>query len=407
MGIERYILKPSNDATCRLRASPGFALTFTLDGRPYVAKDTEPYIQYWLSERDRVVLSLFSGRHGATSDDVVAGYFRLLGHDVGGPEVTRVNRSIRDLRAAGVLIDVRDDTSRYTHEIVQAYVAHRPFPQALSDRIIQSAPITKATRVLDLAGGPGDLALALARASDHVALMDLSKGFVNAAARRARQLGLKLEAIHDSGNRLVFRDDEFEVVTISQALHWLDDVLVCKGLCRMLSPGGSFFVMQGAFEVDDDHPLAYLLGRNSILGHKARQSFAAEALALLRRLTLLFDALDSPDVQRIDLAQRWGGMGDVAAQQIVPADFALYRQQRPMDLGFVRAFLTPEHIAVTGQDPAVFWAEVERRCAAASAEQLLGRYDWSMLHFRRGGVRLDMKSVKVDDVLDIAFEPRG
>ena len=37
--------------TERLRASPSFVQALTLDGRPYVAKETEPYIQYWLSER--------------------------------------------------------------------------------------------------------------------------------------------------------------------------------------------------------------------------------------------------------------------------------------------------------------------------------------------------------------------
>ena len=30
----------------RLRASPSFVLAFTMDGRPYIAKETEPYIQF-------------------------------------------------------------------------------------------------------------------------------------------------------------------------------------------------------------------------------------------------------------------------------------------------------------------------------------------------------------------------
>ena len=50
----------------RLRASPNFVLALTMDGRPYVAQETEPYVQYWLNERYRVLLSLFSGRRGAT-----------------------------------------------------------------------------------------------------------------------------------------------------------------------------------------------------------------------------------------------------------------------------------------------------------------------------------------------------
>ncbi len=56
----------------RLRASPNFAVAFTMDGRPFVAKDSEPYVKYWLSERFRILLALFSGRGGASAEDAVA-----------------------------------------------------------------------------------------------------------------------------------------------------------------------------------------------------------------------------------------------------------------------------------------------------------------------------------------------
>ena len=61
----------------RLRASPSFVLAFTMDGRPYIAKETEPYIQFWLSERYRALLSMFSGRHGATVGDALDNALRL------------------------------------------------------------------------------------------------------------------------------------------------------------------------------------------------------------------------------------------------------------------------------------------------------------------------------------------
>ena len=373
----------------RLRVSPNFALTFTLDGRPYVAKDSEPYIQYWLTERERILLSMFAGRGGADADDAIDHYLRYTRALRNTATRARLRRVIADLCAGGVLIGARDDTSRYTAGIVASYVAHRPFPRELSDAIIAAAPVQPATRVLDLAGGPGDLALALARASRAVSLMDLSKGFVTAAARRARQQGLALNAIHDSCNRLLHRDEPYDVVTISQALHWLDDVMVCRGICRCLQAGGSFFVVLGAFEVDDQHPLAYILGDRSILGHRAKASFRTQAQALMKRLTLLFDALDAPDVQRVDLAQPASNGGGVPLERITPAGACLYRQRRPMDAGFARAFLTEEHIAVTGQTPAAFWNDLESRCKAVAPESMVGSYDWTLLHFRRGGARLD------------------
>lgn len=399
--------KPRVNAAERLRASPNFALTFALDGRPYIAKETEPYVQYWLTERERILLSMFSAKRGASADEAVDGYFRLTRTARSAAERKRLANAIDDMCTAGVLLDARGDNSRYTNQIVEAYLTHRPFPREVSDFIIRSAGLGKASRALDLAGGPGDLALALAGAYDHVALMDLSRGFLQAAAKRAQKTGVALTAIHDSCNRLVFREEEYDVVTISQALHWLDDVLVCRGICRCLRPGGSFFVVQGAFDVDEQHPLSFVLGKRSVLGHKAPQSFAQQVQALLRRLTLLFDALDAPEVHRIDLAQRFQGQDSAAAAQIIPVGVSLFSQRRPLGVGFARAFLTPEHIAATGQTPEAFWKDVEARCASATAEQVAGTYDWGVLQFRRGGKRIDPQVLEHTAAAIIGYEGIG
>jgi 2-polyprenyl-3-methyl-5-hydroxy-6-metoxy-1,4-benzoquinol methylase len=369
----------------RLRASPSFALTFTMDGRPFVAKETEPYSQFWLNERDRIVLSMFSTHRGATTDDAIAGYLRLTGVDGTAAEYKRLHKSIGEMQGAGVLISAQEDVSRYSARIVNDYVAHRPFPRKLSDLIIKDGAVDKTSRILDLAGGPGDLSLALARVSDEVTLMDLSKGFVNAAAKRARQHGLRLKTLHDSCNRVIFIDGEYELVTVSQALHWLDDVLVCRGLCRLLVPGGSFFVIQGAFRVDDKHPLSYIFGDRSILGHRPKASFAVQVQALQKRLALLFDALDAPDVHRIDPGQRRDLSNDSSPSRITPVKVSMFHQRRPFGLSFARAFLTPAHIAVTRQPLEQFWADLENRCADATPEQMEGSYDWAVLQFKRGG----------------------
>ncbi len=374
-----------------------------MDGRPFVAKETEPYSQFWLSERDRILLSMFSARQGASVKDAIAAYLRLTGNAPSSAEHKRLQKSISDMQGAGVLIDRQDDVSRYNARIVGDYVKHRPFPRELSDLIIRDGTIGTNSRVLDLAGGPGDLSLALAKSSDHVTLMELSKGFVQAAARRARQQGLKLAILHDSCNRLIFNDADYEAVTISQALHWLDDVLVSRGVCRCLTQGGSFFVVLGAFRVSDQHPLAYLFGDHSILGHRPAISFAAQADALQKRLSLLFDALDSPDVPRIDLGQQRGTATGLSSN-IVPSKLTLFHQRRPMDLGYARAFLTPAHIAVTGQDESQFWSEIETRCAAATPEHLEGSYDWAVLQFKRGGARQTLGSAVAQTPVEIGYE---
>lgn len=365
----------------RLRASPSFVQALTLDGRPYVAKETEPYIQYWLGERERVLLAQFGARGGASLAEATAGYFRARGLAPTAAERARVARDIAGMREAGVLMRCDEDTSRYDARIVADYVAHRPFPRAIAQAIVEAAAIGPATRVVDLAGGPGDLALALAAHSRQVSLMELSRGFLAAARKRARDAGVPLATVHDSCNRLVYRDDTWDVATVSQALHWLDDVAVCRGLARSLAAGGHFFVVHSAMEVDDAHPLAHLLGHDSILGRQERGPFAAEVLPLVRRLDLLFEALDASPVQRVDLNER----RDDRRAGLRIDGVSLFTQRRPFDAGYARGFLTPRHIAVTGMAPDAFWADVDARCAAAAPAQLLGTHHWALLHFRRGG----------------------
>lgn len=387
----------------RLRASPTFSLAHTLDGRPYVAQETEPYLQFWLSERYRVLWSMFAGRNGATLADAIAGALRLTQPADDATERRHLHKAARDMLTAGVLVDCGDDSSRYDARIAPAYVAHRPFPRELSAALIQAAGVGRASRVLDLAGGPGDLALALAEASDDVTLMDLSRGFLAAARARARRRGLKLATLHESCNRLMFQDDALDLVTVSQALHWLDDVQVCRGVCRLLRPGGSFVVVHSAIEVADDHPLAYVLGHDSVLGRKRRQAFAAEVQPLWRRLSLLFDALDAPEVDRHDPSQQGNAADGAGAQRIAPAAVSLYRQQRPIDEGFARAFLTDRHIERTGQAPAAFWQDLSGRLAGVAPDQLQGRMHWALLHFRRQPASVVVPPLARLPVIDIGW----
>ena len=365
----------------RLRAAPTFSLGYSLDGRPFVSQEVEPYAQFWLSEQDRVLWSLFGAPRGETEEGALDGYLRLTGLADTPRRRAALRRTVAQMRQAGLVADPSADTSRYDAGMAADYLRHRPFPRDLSDLIVRDGAIGRTSRVLDLAGGPGSLALALAEASDEVTLMELSRGFVAAARAEARRTGRRLTTLHESCNRLAGLDGDYDVITVSQALHWLDDVAVCRGVTRLLGEGGTFFVVTAALELADDHPLSFVLGDRTPLGDKADLPFRDQALALSRRLGLLFEALDAPDVQRIDPTQRWTGQ----ATRIAPAGVSFFRQRRPFGPGFARAFLSPAHVAMTGQTPAAFWADVERRCAAASPDQALGFQDWAVLRFRRGG----------------------
>jgi ubiquinone/menaquinone biosynthesis C-methylase UbiE len=366
----------------RLRASPNFALALTMVGRPYVAKEVEPYTQYWLSERERMLFALCARRDGLSEGEAAEACLRLAPPADPVRERAQLAKAIAGMRSVGVLLGAGDDTSRYDAKMAADYLTHRPFPRAVADHLIAAARVTRDSHVLDLAGGPGSLALELARASDNVSMIELSKGFVAASRKAAKALGVKLNAIHDSCNRLVHHDGAYDVVTVSQALHWLDDVLVVKGVCRLLNEGGSFFVIHGAMTLAADHPLSYILGDQTPLGNKTRIPFAQEVEPLLARLTLLFDALDARGVASHNPTHNGIGGG-----RIVPVATTLFRQQRLMGEGFARAFLSPEHVAVTGQTEAEFWADLKARCAGTTADQSIGTQEWAVLQFKRGGAR--------------------
>lgn len=380
----------------RLRASPNFSVQLALDGRCFVAQDSEPYVQYWLDERERVLLGFFSRKTGTTAEEATRAYFRLTEKPESDAEERRIARAISGMMQAGLLLPVNGETSRYSASMVDAYLDYRPFPPALTRHIVKSAAVRGKTHILDLAGGPGDLALQLAGKSENVAMMELSRGFVRSAQARAKKAGRSLTTYHDSCNRLLHHEGSYDVVTIAQALHWLDDVAVCRGLSRTLASGGHFFVVHSAITLPDAHPLSYVFGDNSILGAKTRLSFAAEVAALMQRLALLFEALDTSKVDRIDLAH-----SDRAP--IGPAGATLFNQNRPFGPGFARAFLSSAHVTGAGLDEADFWTDLTRRCAAQPSSSFLGTHHWAVLHFQRGATACAWEKSLQADPIDIAY----
>jgi len=373
----------------RLRASPNYALTYTADGACYVAGECEPYSQFWLNERERLAFALFGRRSGmpvAKAIDALVG----LGQPANDTaERKRVARTIGAMHQAGVLIDPAAELSRYDQSMARDYLDHRPFPRAIAERIVALGRVNRTTPVLDLAAGPGNLALELARHSDRVTAMELSRGFVAAARAEASARGVKLGLVHENCNRLPQHDGRYDAITISQALHWLDDVAVAKGVSRCLDRDGSFFVVHGALSLPHIHPLSYVLGRKTPLGDKGDQTIAQEAGAVFSRVQLLFAALDTPDVARHDPHHAERGRAPIGG-----AGISLFSERRRIDAGFARAFLSDSHIAAMGMEREQFWSDLEARCAAAEEADLTGTQEFALLHFRRGADQLDLSTIE-------------
>lgn len=387
-----------NRSRSRLTASPNFVLGYAADGSPFVAGEVEPYTQYWLSVREHMLLAMFGQKGGMRVDRAIAQMLALRPKAQPDAERRRLERDVAGMVEAGVLIEPAGELSRYGKAMARDYLDHRPFPAQLVDHIAAASGLAPQSRVLDLASGPGSLALALARRTAHVTIMELSRGFVSAAADEADRLGLSLDTINESCNRLDQHDGQFDVVTVSQALHWLDDIAVCKGVCRVLAEGGSFFVIHAAMNLPDQHPLAWILGDRTPLGDKVAIPFAQVAGHLYRRLSLLFAALDAPHVEQQGARHALPGLAPVRGEAI-----ALFNQPRPICEGFARAFLSDAHIASTGLAAETVWSRIAQDCQGVDETRLQGSLDWAVLHFRRATGGPDLAFPDADAARTIAY----
>ena len=102
-------------------------------------------------------------------------------------------------------------------------------------------------RVLDVACGTGDLALAVSEAAPEarVAGLDFCRPMLEIARRKAAAAGGAIPFVEGDALRLPFGDGSFEAATIAFGLRNLSDVEAGLGeLRRVLAPGGSVAILE-------------------------------------------------------------------------------------------------------------------------------------------------------------------
>lgn len=132
------------------------------------------------------------------------------------------------------------------------YAEHRPgFPPSFYRRLDSVLPIA-GSRSLDLATGPGTIALELAARGSSVVGLDVSIAQVATAARRARERGLQRRARFQvaAAETTALDPSAFDMVTAGQCWHWFDDEAVFAECLRVLRPGGVLVIAYYSYLVE-------------------------------------------------------------------------------------------------------------------------------------------------------------
>jgi SAM-dependent methyltransferase len=131
------------------------------------------------------------------------------------------------------------DDSLYAGSAAFYAVGRLPYPQRLAEELQQRVPLDGRGRLLDLGCGPGSLTLLLAPLFGRAVGVDADSDMLRVARTRADQLKIEnVEWLHCRAEDLDADFDSFDLVTLAQSFHWMDQPVVAATILRVLTPGG-------------------------------------------------------------------------------------------------------------------------------------------------------------------------
>lgn len=219
-------------------------------------------------------------------------------------------------RVAGVFHSVADKYDVMND--VMSFGVHRIWKRFTID----AAGAKQGSKVLDLAGGTGDLASKFARIvgqSGKVVLSDINASMLENGRNRLTDLGIagNIEYVQANAESLPFADNTFDIVTIAFGLRNVTDKdAALRSMFRVIKPGGRLLVLEfskpilpGLAPIYDQYSFKFLPFMGKLIANDAESyRYLAESIRMHPDQETLKNMMGNAGFERVTYTNMTGGI---------------------------------------------------------------------------------------------------
>ena len=150
--------------------------------------------------------------------------------------------------------------SSVTRDMARCYRLYRPpFPRSLLDDLLTRAHVSRADSLLDLACGPGRVALALASQFASVTAIDLEPEMIAEGKRAAAERGIANVTWQTGRAEDLDARTKIRLITIGDAFHRFDQRKLLEKTKTWLAPGGAVAILRSLDTLSGTEPWHHIV----------------------------------------------------------------------------------------------------------------------------------------------------
>ncbi|TXH70548.1 MAG: bifunctional demethylmenaquinone methyltransferase/2-methoxy-6-polyprenyl-1,4-benzoquinol methylase UbiE [Thiothrix sp.] len=219
-------------------------------------------------------------------------------------------------RVAGVFHSVADKYDVMND--VMSFGVHRLWKRLTID----AAGAKQGSKILDLAGGTGDLASKFARIvgqTGKVVLSDINASMLENGRKRLTDLGIagNIEYVQANAECLPFADNSFDIVTMAFGLRNVTDKdAALRSIFRILKPSGRLLVLEfskpvlpGLAPIYDQYSFKFLPMMGKVIANDAESyRYLAESIRMHPDQETLKQMMSTAGFERVSYTNMTGGI---------------------------------------------------------------------------------------------------